>query len=101
MPVSYLQAFFDATGCLHVFSKDAPGCSLYMTPDSIGFRKFYYSQPTPAGTVDNNALEDTFSEAVESQWKPIRARVHTTQDVSEDACVRRSRARLARGGMPK
>lgn len=82
VPVSYLQAFCDAKGCLHVFRKDAPGRSLYMTPDSVGFRKFYYSQPTPAGTVDNNALEDTFSEAVEGQWKPTLARLHTRQAVS-------------------
>jgi hypothetical protein len=84
VPVSYLQAFCDEQGCLRVFRKVEAGRSLHITPDSIGFRRYYYSQPTPSGAVDNNGLEDTFSETVESRWKPAIEKLHARQTDSDD-----------------
>jgi hypothetical protein len=70
LPISYLDKFADQTGKVFAYRKDAPLDPLYVKPRSIGFERYYYSQPTPEGNQDNNRLEDFFSR-IESEWTPI------------------------------
>ncbi|BCF89098.1 DUF4238 domain-containing protein [Paraburkholderia largidicola] len=67
VPKAYLNAFCDPSGRLLVYRKDAPWNPLRQTPDATQFRRYYYSQPTPDGSRDNNTLEALFS-TVESEW---------------------------------
>lgn len=67
VPKAYLNSFCDKKGRILIYRKDAPSTPLHVTPEATQFRRYYYSQPTPAGGQDNNTLEDLFSE-IESAW---------------------------------
>lgn len=70
VPKAYLKAFCNAQGRLLVYRKDAPEKLLKMTPDAIGFERYYYAQPLPDGGRDTNRLENMFSE-LEAQWPAV------------------------------
>ncbi|MBI3700655.1 MAG: DUF4238 domain-containing protein [Afipia sp.] len=64
---TYLKEFCNSDGKVCVYSKDDPSRPRWASPASIGYEKYYYSQPTPDGGVDNNKLEDYFS-SIENEW---------------------------------
>ena len=71
VPVTYLKGFVDSSDKLHAYRKDEPTKPLHVIPESIGFRKYYYSQPIPGGGWDHNTLEDFFSDFTESKWNSV------------------------------
>lgn len=81
VPKAYLNAFCDKKGRLFIYRKDAPSTPLHVTPDATQFRRYYYSQPTPAGDQDNNTLEDLFSE-IESAWPETVEKLNKSEDVN-------------------
>lgn len=81
VPKAYLKAFCDNAGRLLVYRKDKPDEPLRVAPDATQFEGYYYSQPTPDGGVDNNTLEDFFSE-IESDWPQIVAKLHRRENVN-------------------
>jgi hypothetical protein len=82
VPKAYLKAFCDQNGKLRVYRKDDPTQPLHVVPDATQFRRYYYSQPTPDGGKDNNALEALFS-AVESEWPETVARLHRRENCND------------------
>lgn len=82
VPKAYLRAFCDTSGRLLVYRKDGSPEPLRVTPDATQFRRYYYSQPTPEGGQDNNALEAFFS-TIESDWPETVARLHRRENVNE------------------
>lgn len=81
VPKAYLNAFCDDTGRLLVYRKDNPKAPLHVKPDATQFRRYYYSQPTPNRSVDNNTLEDLFT-TIESEWPETVARLHRRENVN-------------------
>ncbi len=67
---------------VRVYPKDEPGKVYLQAPDSTGFHKYYYSQPTSDGKRDNNSLEDLFSKT-ESKWPPIVERMKRKEGVND------------------
>lgn len=65
--VTYMNGFVDAIGRVHAYRTDEPAKPLYVPPTSIGYEKFYYSQPLPDGTRENHRYEDLWN-TVESVW---------------------------------
>lgn len=65
-----------------MYRKDEPTKALHVTPDASGFQRYYYSQPTPEGGIDNNRLEDLFS-TMESNWPAIVQRMARREDVND------------------
>jgi hypothetical protein len=51
-------------------------------PDATQFRTFYYSQPLPDGSRDNNTLEAVFS-SIERHWPETVAKLHARGDVND------------------
>ncbi len=49
-----MNGFVDAIGRVHAYRTDEPAKPLYVTPTSIGYEKFYYSQLLPDGTHENH-----------------------------------------------
>lgn len=82
-PVTYLQGFVDASGCVFAWRKDEPDTPLHTVPEAIGFEKYYYSQPLPDGGRDNNSLEDFFS-TVEAPWPQLMERFAVRTETSLD-----------------
>ena len=82
VPVSYLENFADEEGFLHIIRKDEPDHVFPQRPRSIGFRKYYYSQPLPDGGTDDDALEDFFS-GLESLWPALVDRMRTKESVND------------------
>jgi len=82
VPKVYLKSFCDDTGKILVYRKDDPSKAIPLSPDNVGLRRYYYSQPTPEGGKDHNALEDLFSK-VESKWARIVDRLHRQEDVND------------------
>ena len=82
VPKAYLKAFCDQNGKLLVYRKDGPPEPLHVVPDATQFRRYYYSQPTPDGGQDNNALEAVFS-TIESDWPETVAKLHRREDVND------------------
>jgi hypothetical protein len=82
VPKAYLKAFCDAEGKLRVYRKDNPSKSWHRSPESTGFRDYYYSQPKPDGDTDNNALEDAFC-SIESSWPGIVERMQRREYVND------------------
>ena len=70
IPVAYLNSFADGDGRVWVYFKDDPNNPKRISPNSIGFERYYYSQPLPDGGQDNNLLETFFSK-IETDWTPI------------------------------
>jgi len=67
---------------LHVCRKDDPKNERTASPDSEGFRKYYYSQPMPDGGQDNDKLEELFGE-YESQWPEMVRRLRAGENVND------------------
>ena len=65
--MTYMNGFLDAVGRVHAYRTDEPSTPLHVPPASIGYKKFYYSQPLPDGTRENHRFEDLWN-AVESVW---------------------------------
>lgn len=82
VPKAYLNAFCDSKGRLLVYRKDGPPEPLHVAPDATQFRRYYYSQPTPEGGRDNNALEELFS-TIETDWPETVAKLHRREDVND------------------
>lgn len=82
VPEAYLKAFCDESGRLLVYRKDEPSIPLHVAPNATQFRRYYYSQPTPAGGRDNNTLEALFSK-VESEWPETVATLHRRENVND------------------
>ena len=55
---------------------------IQLSPDNVGFHKYYYSQPRPDGGKDHNALEDCFS-SMEDRWPGIVGRLHRRENVND------------------
>lgn len=83
VPEAYLKSFCDHTGHIHAYRKDYPTTHFVTSPSGVGLRRYYYSQPTPEGGVDNNRLEDLFS-TLETRWPPLVERMHRRDDVNND-----------------
>ena len=82
IPKSYLRFFCDDTGQVRVYRKDDPCKVIQLSPDNVGFHKYYYSQPKPDGGKDHNALEDLFS-GIEDKWPGIVDRLHRRENVND------------------
>jgi hypothetical protein len=82
VPKAYMKFFCDDTGTLLVYRKEDPSKAIPLSPDNTAFHKYYYSQPTPEGGTDHNALEDFFSK-VEDKWRGIVDRLHQQEDVND------------------
>lgn len=83
IPKTYLENFTDESKKLFFYRKDDAANPVYTSTDNIAHRRYYYSQPTPDGGQDNNALEDTFSE-IEGHWKRIVETVRTGRDLKAE-----------------
>jgi hypothetical protein len=82
VPKAYLRAFESSDGKVLVYRKDEPGKILRVNPDGTGFERYYYSQPTPEGSIDHNRLEDMFS-VIEGKWPPVVERMGRRENVNE------------------
>jgi hypothetical protein len=82
VPKAYLNAFCDKRGKLLVYRKDSPLEPLHVAPDATQFRRYYYSQPTPEGGRENNALEALFS-TIENGWPETVAKLQRREDVND------------------
>jgi hypothetical protein len=82
VPKAYLRSFCDATGKLLVYRKDDSSRAIPLSPDNIAIQKHYYSQPTPDGGTNHNALEDCFSK-IEEKWPGIVDRLHCRENVND------------------
>src|ERR1044072_942053 len=65
--VTYMSGFADANERVWACRLETPGDSLHLTPASIGFGKYYYSQKLPEGGQENHRFEDLWS-TVETVW---------------------------------
>jgi hypothetical protein len=81
VPVSYLARFTDPEGFLYAYRKDEPDKVLRSKPESIGFQKYYYSQPLPDGGYDHNQLESGLGE-MEAGWTDLAARLAAGANVN-------------------
>jgi len=82
VPEAYLRAFCDSSGKLKVYPKEEGSSPYTLKPGGTGHRRYYYSQPTPEGGVDNNRLEDLFS-TLEGQWPLLVKRMARREDVND------------------
>jgi Protein of unknown function (DUF4238) len=82
VPKAYLNAFCDNRGKVLVYRKDDPSKAIPLSPDNTAFHKYYYSQPTPDGGVNHNALEDCFSK-IEEKWPGIVDRLHRQENTND------------------
>lgn len=82
VPRAYLRSFRDDTGKVFVYRKDDPSRAIPLLPDNAAFQRYYYSQPTPNGEVDHNALEECFSK-IEEKWPGIVARLHRQENIND------------------
>ncbi|MHC0054348.1 DUF4238 domain-containing protein [Actibacterium sp. D379-3] len=83
VPIAYLKGFTSTDGKLHVYLKDEPEKLICQTPENVGFRKYYYSQPKLDGGWDNNILDDHFAE-YEAKWPGFVKTLRDSGDVSEE-----------------
>jgi hypothetical protein len=86
VPKAYLRSFVDDRGRVLVYRKDQPSKVLEVDPDTTGFERYYYSQPTPEGGVDHNTLEDLFSN-LEGLWPPLVQAMQKSEDVNDSLPV--------------
>ncbi|WP_341782666.1 DUF4238 domain-containing protein [Pseudomonas putida] len=82
IPKAYLNSFCNSAGRVFVYRKDGDGNPLSVVPNATQFQGFYYSQPKPDGSVDNNTLEDFFCE-YEGAWPPLVKRLEARADVND------------------
>ena len=52
IPRTYLENFTNEDWKLFFYRKDDPKTPLRMSPDNVGHRRYYYSQPIPGGGRD-------------------------------------------------
>ncbi|WP_139198075.1 DUF4238 domain-containing protein [Sphingomonas gellani] len=64
VPAAHLRRFADARGMLAISRKDTPETVTFSRPEEAAFRRFYYAQPLPDGSMDTDALEICFR-----RWK--------------------------------
>jgi hypothetical protein len=83
IPITYLNNFTDNSVKLFAYRKDEPERHLHVTPDAIGFEKYYYSQPLPEGGRDNNTFEGFFG-TIESKWNGLAVRMRSGADGISD-----------------
>ena len=83
VPITYLNEFTNENGSLRIYQKEAPNKEIWRKPINTGFRNYYYSQPTPEGTWDNNTLEDHFSE-YEDKWPDFVSKIRARISVNEN-----------------
>lgn len=76
VPTTYLKGFCNDDGKLFVRRKDDPGKLLHVTPNNIGYRTHYHSQPIPGGGMDHDRLETALS-ATETNWPSLVATLRT------------------------
>ena len=86
IPKSYLKFFCDDAGLVRVYRKDDSSKAIPLSPDNVGFHKYYYSQPKHDGGKDHNALEDCFSK-IEDKWPGIVDRLHRRESVNLKTAV--------------
>jgi hypothetical protein len=82
LPKAYLKFFCNEQGMVRVYLKDQPGKAILQSPNSVGFHKYFYSQPLPEGGLEHETLEDLFSE-IEAKWPPIVERLREKQDIDD------------------
>jgi hypothetical protein len=82
VPKAYLRSFCDNTGRVLLYRKDDPSRAISLSPDNAALQGRYYSQPTPDGGTDHNALEDCFSK-VEEKWPGLVDRLHRQENVND------------------
>jgi len=82
VPKAYLRSFCDESGKVVVYRKEYPSKAIPLAPNNTAFHKYYYSQPTPEGGIEHNALEDSFSK-IEEKWPGIVDRLHRREDVND------------------
>jgi hypothetical protein len=70
IPTSYLERFCNAEGGFLAYHKDRPSEPKPLTPENVGHRRYYYSQPTETGR-DHNSFETFFSQQLESKWPAL------------------------------
>lgn len=52
---SYLKFFCDDAGLVRVYRKDDSSKAIPLSPDNVGFHKYYYSQPKHDGEKDHTS----------------------------------------------
>lgn len=82
VPQAYLRAFCNHTGHLRVYRKDEPAKVLPLTPNNTGHRRSYYAQPLSNGAMDNNTLENIFSD-IEGKWPAIVEKLQEGQNIND------------------
>lgn len=82
VPEAYLRAFCGTDGMVKVYPKEKRAKPFSVSPKGTGVRRYYYSQPTPDGGVDNNRLEDFFS-TIEDLWPPLVKRMQRRENVND------------------
>lgn len=81
VPVTYLKEFSDQNGYINVYRKGDIIEKFRSKPEKTGFRKYYYSQISDYGEIDNNNLENIFSE-IESVFPFFMTAVRNESDVN-------------------
>jgi hypothetical protein len=71
---TYLRGFCRRDGKVCVYTKDKPRQHWWASPESVAFEKYYYSQPMPDGSQDNNRLEDFFC-SIETGWPELVSKI--------------------------
>jgi hypothetical protein len=73
LAVTYMTGFQNENGRVWVYRPEAPTEPDPVTPASVGFENFYYSQKLPDGTQEKHRFEDLWN-AIETVWpNTIRA----------------------------
>ena len=86
VPEAYLRAFCNASGLVKVHPKLEGAETYFVSPSGTGVRRYYYSQPTPEGGIDNNRLEDFFS-TLEGLWPPLVKKMERRENVNNDLSI--------------
>src|SRR5262249_44570109 len=84
IPVAYLKHFTDADGKILAYRKHTDQQEpIYTTPRNIALIRDYYSQPTPDGGWDHNALENFFDRKVEWKWRALVTRIEQCHNIND------------------
>ncbi len=81
IPVSYLSNFTDNNNKLYQYLKETPQNPQYNYPKDFAYRRDYYSQVKPDGSIDYNSLEDFFS-TIEGYWPQIIHKIYQKQKLN-------------------
>jgi hypothetical protein len=80
---TYLGGFCNREKKVCVYLKDKPAKPWWAAPNSVGYEKYYYSQPRPDGGQDNNRLEDFFS-TIETHWPFLIEKIERHEPLGAD-----------------